>query len=75
MVESEQLMMAIIGFVSGGLALLACYFLLTYIFMRSPVRFWFASFTGAFLLLFLNIRNMTTEETTELGEMSKRNNT
>lgn len=54
MIESEQLMMAMIGFISGGLALLACYFLMTYIFMRSPVRFWFALFTSAFLLLFLN---------------------
>lgn len=58
MVENEQLMMAIIGFISGGFALLACYFLLTYIFMRSPVRFWFALSTGVFLLLFLNINGL-----------------
>lgn len=58
LVEREQLLLAIIGFISGGLALLASYFLITYIFMRSPVRFWFALSCGAFLLLFLNAKGV-----------------
>ena len=58
LVESEQLLLAIIGFISGGLALLACYFFITYIFMRSPVRFWFALSSAAFLLLFLNAKGV-----------------
>ncbi|MGS2721425.1 EAL domain-containing protein [Paraglaciecola aestuariivivens] len=53
-VENEQLMLATIGIICGGLGLLACYFFITYIFMRSPVRFWFALSTATFLLLFLN---------------------
>ena len=61
--EREQLLLAIIGFISGGLALLACYFLITYIFMRSPVRFWFALSSASFLLLFLNTKGV-------LGQMT-----
>ena len=58
MVEREQLLLAIIGFISGGLTLLACYFFISYIFMRSPVRFWFALSSAAFLLLFLNTKGV-----------------
>jgi len=58
LVEREQLLLAVIGFISGGLALLACYFFITYIFMRSPVRFWFALSSAAFLLLFLNSKGV-----------------
>jgi diguanylate cyclase (GGDEF)-like protein/PAS domain S-box-containing protein len=58
LVKREQFLLAIIGFISGGLTLLACYFLITYIFMRSPVRFWFALSSAAFLLLFLNTKGV-----------------
>jgi diguanylate cyclase (GGDEF)-like protein/PAS domain S-box-containing protein len=58
LVKREQLLLTIIGFISGGLALLACYFLITYIFMRSPVRFWFALSSASFLLLFLNAKGV-----------------
>jgi diguanylate cyclase (GGDEF)-like protein/PAS domain S-box-containing protein len=58
LLEREQFLFAIIGFISGGLALLACYFLITYIFMRSPVRFWFALSSAAFFLLFLNTKGV-----------------
>lgn len=58
LIASEQLLLAVIGFISGGLALLACYFLITYIYMRSPVRFWFALSSAAFLVLFLNTRGV-----------------
>ena len=58
LVEREQLLLAIIGLICGGLGLLACYFLITYIFMRSPVRFWFALSSAAFLLLFLNTKGI-----------------
>lgn len=63
LVEREQLLLAIIGFISGGLALLSCYFLITYIFMRSPVRFWFALSSAAFLLLFLNTKGVLSQIT------------
>jgi diguanylate cyclase (GGDEF)-like protein/PAS domain S-box-containing protein len=63
LVEREQLLLAIIGFISGGLALLACYFLITYIFMRSPVRFWFALSSATFLLFFLNTKGVLSQIT------------
>lgn len=63
LVESEQLQLAIIGFISGALALLACYFLITYIFMRSPVRFWFSLSNATFLLLFLNNKGVLSQIT------------
>jgi diguanylate cyclase (GGDEF)-like protein/PAS domain S-box-containing protein len=63
LVEREQLLLAISGFISGGLALLACYFFITYIFMRSPVRFWFALSSAAFLLLFLNTKGVLSQIT------------
>ena len=63
LLEREQLLLAIIGFICGGLALLACYFLITYIFMRSPVRFWFALSSAAFLLLFLNTKGVLSQIT------------
>lgn len=62
-VEREQVLLAVIGFVSGGLALLACYFLVTYIFMRSPVRFWFALSSAAYLLFFLNTEGVLSQIT------------
>ena len=58
LIEREQSLLVTIGFISGGLALLAGYFLITYIFMRSPVRFWFALSSAAFLLLFLNAKGI-----------------
>ncbi|MDP5033143.1 MAG: EAL domain-containing protein [Paraglaciecola sp.] len=51
----EQLVLVAIGYLGGGLSLLAAYFLLTYIFLRSPIRFWFAISCGLYLLLSLNI--------------------
>ncbi|MBL4630268.1 MAG: diguanylate cyclase, partial [Paraglaciecola sp.] len=63
LIEREQFLLAIIGFISGGLALLACYFLITYIFMRSPVRFWFALSSATFLLLFLNTKGVLSQIT------------
>ena len=62
-IEREQLLLAIIGFISGGLALLSCYFLITYVFMRSPVRFWFALSSAVFLLLFLNTKGVLSQIT------------
>ncbi|MCF2949535.1 EAL domain-containing protein [Paraglaciecola aquimarina] len=50
----EQILLAVIGFISGGLTILSCYFLITYIFMRSPIRFWFSLSCAGFVLLFLN---------------------
>ena len=54
LIATEQFLLATIGFICGGLALLASYFLITYIYMRSPVRFWFSLSCATFLLLFLN---------------------
>ncbi|WP_299080225.1 EAL domain-containing protein [uncultured Paraglaciecola sp.] len=62
-VETEQLLLAIIGFISGGIALLAGYFLITYIYMRSPIRFWFAVSSAGFLLLFLNTKGILSQIT------------
>lgn len=54
MLIREQILLAVIGFISGGLTILSCYFLITYIFMRSPIRFWFSLSCAGFVLLFLN---------------------
>tara|TARA_R110002167_G_scaffold8206_9_gene38091 strand:- start:2437 stop:5319 length:2883 start_codon:yes stop_codon:yes gene_type:complete len=51
----EQFVFVFVGFLCGGLSLLACYFLITYVFLRSPIRFWFAVSCGLYLLLSLNI--------------------
>lgn len=53
-INKEQNTLIIVGFLSGGLSILACYFFITYIFMRSPIRFWFSLFCAAFVLLYLN---------------------
>jgi len=53
--EKAQFVLVFIGFLCGGLSLLACYFLITYVFLRSPIRFWFAVSCGLYLLLSLNI--------------------
>ena len=54
MLLREEILLAVLGFISGGLTILSCYFLITYIFMRSPVRFWFSMLNAGFVLLFLN---------------------
>jgi diguanylate cyclase (GGDEF)-like protein/PAS domain S-box-containing protein len=51
----EQFFLVFIGFLCGGLSLLASYFLITYVFLRSPIRFWFSVSCGLYLLLSLNI--------------------
>jgi PAS domain S-box-containing protein len=53
-VVREQILLAVIGFISGGLTILSCYFLITYVYMRSPIRFWFSLSSAGFVLLFLN---------------------
>ena len=52
---SEQYVLVFIGYLCGGLSLLASYFLITYVLLRSPVRFWFAVSCSLYLLLFLNV--------------------
>ena len=58
LIIDEQISLLVIGYISGGLALLACYFLVTYMVLRSPVRFWFALSNATFLLLFLNTKGV-----------------
>lgn len=62
-VTQEQILLAVIGFISGALAILACYFLVTYVLLRSPVRFWFAVSSGTFLILFLNVQGVISQLT------------
>jgi diguanylate cyclase (GGDEF)-like protein/PAS domain S-box-containing protein len=54
----EQVLLAMIGLISGALVILACYFLVTYVLLRSPIRFWFAVSISIFLLLFLNLQGV-----------------
>ncbi len=58
LIVNEQLLLLATGFVCGGLALLGGYFFATYIFLRSPVRYWFAVSNAVFFLFFLNIKGM-----------------
>ena len=62
-VAQEQILLAGIGFISGALAILACYFLITYVLLRSPIRFWFAVSSGTFLILFLNVQGVISQLT------------
>ncbi|KXI29499.1 diguanylate phosphodiesterase [Paraglaciecola hydrolytica] len=55
LLADEQFNLVLIGYLCGGLSLLASYFLITYVFLRSPVRFWFSVSCGLYLLLFLNV--------------------
>lgn len=57
----EQFVLVIVGYLAGGLSLLACYFLITYVFLRSPIRFWFAVSCGLYLLLSLNINGFISQ--------------
>lgn len=62
-IAEEQFHLAFIGVIVGALAILCCYFLVTYILLRSPIRFWFAIANASLLLLFLNIHGILTQIT------------
>lgn len=70
MVTNEQFSLSFIGAISGALAILACYFLITYVTLRSPVRFWFAVANASFLLLLLNIEGIISQLTGLSGFIS-----
>lgn len=61
LVAQEQRTIAAFAFLSGALAIMAVYFLVTYTLLRSPVRFWFSVASGAYLLLFLNIQGLISQ--------------
>lgn len=54
LIKYESRNLALIGAFTGALLVLGAYFLVTYIMLESPVRFWFAVSNFVFLLLFLN---------------------
>ncbi|GGD62444.1 EAL domain-containing protein [Lacimicrobium alkaliphilum] len=58
LIKTEQANMALIGMIGGALAILFFYYLITYVLLRSPVRFWFAMASLSFMLLFLNIEGI-----------------
>ncbi|GAC15502.1 EAL domain-containing protein [Aliiglaciecola lipolytica] len=60
-VADEQFNLAFIGVIGGGLAILFFYFLVTYVLLRSPIRFWFAVANAGLLLLFLNIQGIVSQ--------------
>lgn len=55
LITNEQRNLTFIGAFTGALLVLAAYFLVTYVLLHSPVRFWFAVSNLAFVLLFLNV--------------------
>ncbi len=57
-IKTEQANMALIGMIGGALAILFCYYLITYVLLRSPVRFWFSLASLSFMLLFLNLEGI-----------------
>ena len=63
LLADEQFILVFIGYLCGGLSLLASYFLITYVFLRSPVRFWFAVSCGLYLLLVLNVIGVNSQIT------------
>lgn len=58
LIASEQANLTFIGVFGGALIILACYFLVTYLLLKSPVRFWYAVFNFAAFFLFLNIEGL-----------------
>ena len=58
---AEQVNLTIIGVIAGALLILSVYFLVTYVLLRSPVRYWFSIASGAFFLLFLNIQGIVAQ--------------
>ncbi|WP_232849942.1 EAL domain-containing protein [Bowmanella yangjiangensis] len=58
LIAEEQGNLAKIGMIGGALAILAFYYLITYVLLRSPVRFWFSMASFSFLLLFLNVEGL-----------------
>lgn len=54
LIKYESRNLALIGAFTGALLVLGAYFLVTYIMLESPVRFWFAVSNFVFLLLFIN---------------------
>ncbi len=61
LIAEEQIHLAFIGVIGGALAILACYFLITYVLLRSPIRFWFAVANASLLMLFLNIQGIISQ--------------
>lgn len=61
LIAKEQVHLAFIGVIGGALAILGCYFMITYVLLRSPIRFWFAFGNASLLLLFLNIEGIITQ--------------
>lgn len=54
LIKKESRNLTLIGAFTGALLVLGTYFLVTYIMLNSPVRFWFAVSNLVFLILFLN---------------------
>lgn len=54
LIKQETRNLALIGAFTGALLILGAYFLVTYLMLDSPVRFWFAVANLVFLILFLN---------------------
>lgn len=54
----ERNSMLLIGAVTGALVILACFFLVTYILLRSNVRYWFALACLSFALLYLSMHGI-----------------
>ncbi|WP_232359725.1 EAL domain-containing protein [Paraneptunicella aestuarii] len=70
LIAKEQLNLTFIGVFTGALAVLACYFLVTYVLLLSPVRFWFAVSNMIFVLLFLNVEGILGQLTGQTAIMS-----
>ncbi|MBN7825726.1 EAL domain-containing protein [Bowmanella dokdonensis] len=58
LIAKEQASLALIGMIGGAMLILACYYLITYVLMHSPVRFWLAMASLSFLLLFINVEGV-----------------
>lgn len=54
LIKRESRNLVLIGAFTGALLILGAYFLVTYVMLHSPVRFWFAVSNLVFLMLFLN---------------------
>jgi diguanylate cyclase (GGDEF)-like protein/PAS domain S-box-containing protein len=73
LIANEQILLTIMGFICGGLTLLAGYFLITYVYMRSPVRFWFSLSTAILVVLLLNYKGLFGQITGLLAYISNIN--
>ncbi len=58
LLEHEQFNLTVIGAIVGALLIMAAYFMITYVLLHSPTRFWFSLACAGMALLFMNMHGL-----------------